>query len=46
MSISTPIRRRLVRALAALGIALTLGGCIFVPVGEPGYYHRPHYYRY
>jgi len=38
--------RRLIRTLAALGIAATLGGCIFVPVGEGGYGHRPHYYRY
>ena len=38
------IRSRLIRVLAALGIAATLGGCIVVPVG-PGYY-RPHYYHY
>ncbi len=46
MAFSPRTRRRLVRALAALGIAATLGGCIFVPVGEPGYYHRPRYYHY
>lgn len=38
-------RRRLVRLLAALGLAATLGGCIVVPVGAPGY-DRPHYHRY
>ena len=39
--------RRLVRLLVALGLAATLGGCIVVPVGAPGYY-RPHprYYYY
>jgi hypothetical protein len=46
MKIQPRIRRHLIRALAALGIAATLGGCIVVPVGPgPGYY-RPHYYRY
>ena len=45
MAISPRLRLRLVRTLAALGIAATLGGCIFVPVGEPGYY-RPHYHHY
>ena len=38
--------RRLIRILAAFGIAITLSGCIVVPVGPgPGYY-RPRYYRY
>lgn len=39
--------RRLVRLLVVLGLAATLGGCIVVPVGAPGYY-RPHprYYYY
>ena len=46
MTIHPRIRRRLIRTLAALGIAATLGGCIFVPVGGPGYYPRPHYDRY
>ena len=46
MTISPRVRRRLVRTLAALGIAATLGGCIVVPGGEYGYYHRPHYYHY
>lgn len=46
MNIHPKIRRRFIRALAALGIAATLGGCIVVPVGGGGYYHRPHYYRY
>lgn len=46
MAVSPRIRRRLIRTLAALGIVAALGGCIFVPVGEPGYYHRPHHYRY
>ena len=45
MTISPRMRRRLVRTLAALGIAAALGGCIVVPGGEPGYY-RPHYYHY
>lgn len=45
MNIQPKLRRRLIRVLAALGIAATLGGCIVVPGGE-GYYHRPHYYRY
>ena len=38
------LRPTLIRVAAALGVALTLGGCIVVPVG-PGYY-RPHPYRY
>ena len=46
MSIHPRIRRRLIRALAALGIAAMLGGCIVVPVGGGGYYHRPHHYHY
>lgn len=46
MTVSPRTRRRLVRALAALGIAATLGGCIVVPVGGPGYYHRPRPYYY
>ena len=46
MTISPRMRRRLVRMLAAFGIAATLGGCIVVPGGGgPGYY-RPHYYHY
>ena len=45
MSIQPRARRRLIRVLAALGIAATLGGCIVVPVGGGGYY-RPHPYRY
>lgn len=46
MNKQSPIRRRLIRVMAALGIAATLGGCIVVPVGPgPGYY-RPHYYHY
>ena len=45
MAISPRMRRRLVRTLAALGIAATLGGCIIVPEGGPGYY-RPHYHHY
>ena len=45
MAISPRVRRRLIRTLAALGIAATLGGCIIVPGGGPGYY-RPHYYHY
>lgn len=44
MSIQPRARRRLIRVLAALGIAATLGGCIVVPVG--GGYYRPHPYRY
>ena len=36
-------KRRLVRIAAALGIALTLGGCVVVPAP---YYYRPHHYRY
>ncbi len=46
MNIHPKIRRRLIRALAVLGIAATLGGCIVVPVGGGGYYHRPHHYHY
>lgn len=42
---SKPRFRRLAQVLAALGIAVTLSGCIVVPVGAPGYY-RPHPYRY
>ena len=38
-------RRILVRLLAAFGIALTLSGCVFVPVG-PGYHRPPRYYYY
>ncbi len=38
-------RRRLLQVLAVFGIATTLGGCIVVPVGAPGYY-RPHHYRH
>ena len=45
MNIQPRIRHRLIRILAALGIAATLGGCIVVPLGGPGYY-RPNYYRY
>ena len=44
MSIQPRARRRLIRVLAALGIAATLGGCIVVPAG--GGYYRPHPYRY
>jgi hypothetical protein len=37
--------RRLIRLLVALGLAATLGGCIVVPLGGPGYYRpHPHYY--
>ncbi len=46
MALSPRTWRRLVRTLAALGIAATLGGCIVVPVGGPGYYHRPRPYYY
>lgn len=46
MTLSPRTRRRLARALAALGIAATLGGCIVVPVGGHGYYHRPRPYYY
>ncbi len=46
MTVSPRAWRRLVRTLAAIGIAATLGGCIIVPAGGPGYYHRPHYYGY
>lgn len=46
MTVSPRVRRRLIRTLAALGLAATLGGCIVVPVGEPGYYHRPYHHYY
>ena len=36
--------RHLVRLLAVIGVAATLGGCIVEPIG-PGYY-RPHRYYY
>lgn len=39
------LRRRMIRVLAAFALVSTLGGCIVVPVGAPGYY-RPHHYRY
>ena len=39
-------RTTLIRLLAAIGVAATLGGCIIVPVG-PGYYRpHPHYGYY
>lgn len=34
-------RRTLVRVATVIGVAITLGGCLVVPVG-PGYYHRPY----
>ena len=37
--------RRIVRILVAFGLAVTLGGCVVVPLGAPGYY-RPHGYHY
>ena len=37
------LRRRLTQVAAAIGIAITLGGCIVAPY--PGYY-RPHRYYY
>ncbi len=45
MNIRPRIRHHVIQVLAALGIAITLGGCIVVPLGGPGYF-RPHYYRY
>lgn len=39
------LRRRMIRVLAAFALVSTLGGCIVVPVGAPGYY-RPHYRYY
>ncbi len=34
--------RRAIRLAAAIGVAITLSGCIIAPY--PGYYH-PHYYH-
>jgi len=31
----------LIRAMAALGVAIMLSGCVIVPVGP---YHHPHHY--
>ena len=38
------IRRTMLRVVAALGLAATLGGCVIAPY--PFYPYRPHYYRY
>lgn len=38
-----PIRRVLMPALAALGLAVVLGGCVVAP-GYPGYGYGPGYY--
>lgn len=45
MNTHTAKRSRVIRILVAFGIAITLGGCVVVPLGAPGYY-RPHGYRY